>query len=86
MHYEPGYYYVLVGTDWEIWMWTGDCWYEPGEAEARDEPLVIARVPQAPSPPPLAVSPTTCGECGSDRLVRASLGYICDACGWRYEA
>jgi|GEM_PF-4458275 len=53
MYYDPGYYYVLVNTDWEVWMWTGDKWYEPGEAEARDEPLVIARIPQAPPPPPL---------------------------------
>lgn len=79
--YEPGYYYILEGTDWEVWMWTGDRWYEPGEAEPRPQPLVISKVPQAPPAPPLSVSPTECKECGSDRLVRASFGCICDACG-----
>ena len=53
---EPGYYYILKGTDWEVWMWTGERWYEPGEVNpCRSEPFVISRAPQAPSAPPLSV-------------------------------
>ena len=31
----PGYFYIVrkPGDDWEVWMWTGHTWYEPGEAE-----------------------------------------------------
>ncbi len=49
---RPGYYYVVTqpGKDWEVWMWTGHKWYEPGEADARDMPYWCHRVPQAPHP------------------------------------
>lgn len=36
-----GYYYVVPkrGNDWEVWMWTGHKWYEPGEADPKDPPF-----------------------------------------------
>ncbi len=48
----PGYFYVVrkPGDDWEVWMWTGHTWYEPGETEEREPPYWCARVPQAPQP------------------------------------
>lgn len=48
----PGYHYVVTqrGKDWEVWMWTGHKWYEPGEADAKDAPYWCHRVPQAPYP------------------------------------
>ena len=49
---RPGYYYVVrkPGDDWEVWMWTGHRWYEPGEAEECSPPSWCKRVPQAPYP------------------------------------
>lgn len=49
---RPGYRYVVPkrGNDWEVWMWTGHRWYEPGEADPRDPPHWCYRVPQAPHP------------------------------------
>ncbi len=49
---RPGYFYVIPkrGNDWEVWMWTGHKWYEPGEAEPRDPPHWRHRIPQAPHP------------------------------------
>lgn len=46
----PGYYYVVPrrGDDWEVWMWTGQTWYEPGVADAKDQPFRCSRVPQPP--------------------------------------
>lgn len=50
---RPGYYYVVreLGRDWEVWMWTGHKWYEPGEPEPCELPYWCERVPQAPTPP-----------------------------------
>ena len=48
---RPDYYVVTQrGKDWEVWMWTGHRWYEPGEADAKDAPYWCQRVPQAPHP------------------------------------
>lgn len=49
---RPGYFYVVPkqGNDWEVWMWIGHRWYEPGEADAKDAPYWCHRVPQAPHP------------------------------------
>lgn len=49
---RPGYFYVVPkrGNDWEVWMWTGHTWYEPGEADPREPPYWCYRVPQAPHP------------------------------------
>lgn len=49
---RPGYFYVVPkrGNDWEVWMWTGHRWYEPGEADPREPPYWCYRVPQAPHP------------------------------------
>lgn len=48
----PGYYYVVRSphSDWEVWMFTGHQWYEPGESEPVDPPYWSHRVPQAPKP------------------------------------
>lgn len=48
----PGYYYVTPrrGDDWQVWMWTGHTWYEPGELYAKEPPFWCSKVPQPPRP------------------------------------
>ena len=56
--YPPGYYYVVEtrDKDWEVWIWTGHKWYEPGEAEPKEVPYWYERVPQAPYPDDMTIS------------------------------
>lgn len=37
-------------SDWEVWMFAGNRWYEPGENEGFDPPYWSQRVPEAPRP------------------------------------
>lgn len=43
---EPGFYYVSVGFDWEVWQWTGREWFQPGEGLSTGDTVhVLGRVP-----------------------------------------